>query len=67
MALFAREEASFLQQAIDRIGAASSSHYAAVLHGSKGRWRALADTGKARALPWDLLAETLDSGLTAAL
>ena len=55
----------FLALALPLVAQTLGGDYVALAKGEKGIWRTIADSGTARPLPSDLLAEVLDSGTPA--
>ncbi|HTN76571.1 MAG TPA: sigma-54-dependent Fis family transcriptional regulator [Pirellulaceae bacterium] len=60
IATHAETAAVALQQALPALRTATQTDFVAVVRGEKGRWRTLGIAGNERALPTELLAESLD-------
>jgi hypothetical protein len=54
------DAAIFLRQALPLVAQTLGGEYLALVHGAKGQWRTIAASGPQRAIPTELLAESLD-------
>src|SRR4030095_9493267 len=64
-AVAAEDSVTFLNQSLPLLSQFLQTDFLAVVHGEKGVWRIEAAAGPPQNLPFELLAESLDSGTPA--